>query len=137
MKQVLIIGAGNFGRHLIAALLESGCAVDVLDKEAAPCCEAQHLGCRVIRDNAWNLSGRKDIRFSDYDFCYLCLPDNQPLNLHVTESLRRVGAGQIVVRVKRAREAEFYLRAGADQVVCPEQFASRSLVQGMAGFSDT
>jgi len=137
MKHVLVIGAGNFGKHLIAALLESGCAVDVLDREAAPGYEPQRLGCRVIWDNAWNISGRKDIHFSDYECCYLCMPENQPLNLHVIESLRKMGAGRIVVRVKHAREAEFYLRVGANQVICPEQFASRSLVREIAGYPGT
>lgn len=134
MKQVLVIGAGNFGKLLICELIENGCAVDVIDKETTPHYALRCLGGRYIRNNAWNISTMKEVRFSDYDCCYLCMTASQPLNFHVIESLRKAGARRIVVRAKQAQEVELLLRAGADQVICPEQFTSKSLAQEIAGF---
>lgn len=129
MKRALVIGAGNFGRHLIQELLLRGCAVDVVDKEAAPQYALRDTACRYIRNNAWNLPAISEIRIPEYDCCYLCLGEAPGMGIHITETLRRAQARQIVVRIQRAQEAGLYIQAGAHRVICPAQAAGEILAR--------
>lgn len=130
MKRVLVIGAGNFGRHLVFELIRSGFAVDVVDKEAEPQYALRGSGCRCLACNAWNISASPQLLpIPEYECCYLCLSGNLALEQHVVACLRESGARRIVVRVKQPRNTKFFLRLGADQVVCPVQLASQVLAQ--------
>lgn len=132
MKRVLVIGAGNFGCHLIGALREQGCEVDVVDKEAGPQYALRNLGCRCVVNNVWNLPAVPGVQPADYDCCYLCIAPGLPVNLHAVQGLRRGGARRIVVRVKSAEEIPALSAAGADRVICPAQLAGRTLAQELA-----
>ena len=136
MKQVLIIGAGDFGRNLAYALREGGCCVDILDRNAASERFARAQGCRFFCSDAWNVSDLEGLSVSDYDCCYLCIPSSQPLGLSlscsVVKRLRQAGAQRVVVRINRLFDAEDLLQAGADEAVCPEYLAGRMLLSELA-----
>ena len=129
MKRTLVIGAGDFGLHLICELLDVGCVVDVMDKEAAPQYALRGKDCRYILRNAWNLETAADLSLVEYDCCYVCMGGSIDVQEHVTALLRQGNARRIVVRAKREQDIKHFLLAGADQVICPAQFTSHHLAQ--------
>lgn len=126
MKRALVIGAGHFGRMLVDDLLAKGFAVDVMDRDAAAEYPLRMLDIHFICNNGWNLPAAA-LPFAEYACCYVCIGPNQWMNRRIVEALRAKGVRQIVVRVHRRMEAQDCRDAGADRVICPDEFTSHAL----------
>lgn len=133
MKYALVIGAGNFGRHLIRELLDNECRVDVLEKDSDVANRLNGMTCRVIHNNAWNIASIPSLDIPSYDCCYLCIGPNIGMMERAIRGLRQQGARRIVVRSVRASDIPRCREAGADQVICPPQYVGNMLAQELAG----
>ena len=98
MKNILLIGAGRFGRHIamqLSQLEHQIMAVDI-DEER-------------IND------------ILSFDVCIVTIGGSFQNSLETTSLLKELGAKCVVSRAERDVHAKFLLRNGADHVIYPEK----------------
>ena len=107
MKNVLLIGAGRFGRHIAVQLSQLGHQVMAVDEDE-----------ERINDV---LPFLRSLGIGNYDVCIVTIGGSFQNSLETTSLLKELGAKCVVSRAERDVQAKFLLRNGADHVVYPEK----------------
>lgn len=121
MKNILIIGAGRFGRYAAIKLHALGHQVMVVDKDESqinqvlPFCSDARIG------DSTDTNFLKTLGVRNYDVCIVSIGDDFLSSLQTTFTLSELGARKIVSRATSHRQEKFLLRNGADAVVFPER----------------
>ena len=121
MKNVLVIGAGRFGKYTTMELHKLGHAVMVIDQDEErinrilPFCSDAQIGDSTDEEFMTTLG------ISDYDLCIVAIGDNFLSSLETTFLLSDLGAKKIVARATKDTQEKFLLRNGASAVVYPER----------------
>ena len=121
MKNVLLIGAGRFGRYTAQKLYELGhdvMAVDKSDKridKIMPYVTSARIGDAADKELLSTLG------IKDYDICVVAIGDAFLESLEITSLLKEMGAAKVVSRATSGTQEKFLLRNGADAVVFPER----------------
>ena len=127
MKNVLIIGAGEFGKHLARKLTELKNDVRLVDMDEAvidalsPALENTLIGdCR-------SMNVVKQIGVRDYDLVVVAVGGNFQASLEITSNLKECGARYIVSQCESDIQAKFLQMAGADKTVYAEKEAAEKV----------
>ena len=129
MKSVLIIGAGQFGRHVAKTMSELRCeimAVDIDEKcinDILPYVTGAQIG------DATNADFLKSLGIRNFDVCIVAVGEDFLNSLQITALLKELGAEMILSRARNDVQEKFLLRNGADEVVYPEKQSSSSLTR--------
>ena len=124
MKNVLIIGAGEFGKHLAHKLIELKNEVRLIDQdEAVIDALSPELENTLIGD-CRSMNVMKQIGVSDYDFVVVAVGGNFQASLEITSNLKECGARFIVSQCQSDIQAKFLQMAGADKTVYSEKEAA-------------
>ena len=121
MKNILLIGAGRFGRHLAMQMMQYGhqiMAVDISEErinEVLPYVTTAQIG------DSTNADFLRSLGIGNYDVCFVTISSSFQNSLETTSLLKELGAKCVVARAERDAQAKFLLRNGADQVVYPEK----------------
>ena len=121
MKNILLIGAGRFGRHLAIQMMLLGhqiMAVDISEERinsVLPYVTTAQLG------DSTNADFLRSLGIGNYDVCFVTISGSFQNSLETTSLLKELGAKCVVSRAERDVQAKFLLRNGADQVVYPEK----------------
>ncbi len=121
MKNILLIGAGRFGRHLAMQMMQFGhqiMAVDISEErinEVLPYVTTAQIG------DSTNADFLRSLGIGNYDVCFVTISSSFQNSLETTSLLKELGAKCVVSRAERDVQAKFLLRNGADQVVYPEK----------------
>ena len=127
MKNVLIIGAGEFGKHLAHKLIELKNEVRLIDQdEAVIDALSPELENTLIGD-CRSMHVMKQIGVSDYDFVVVAVGGNFQASLESTSSLKECGARFIVSQCQSDIQAKFLQMAGADKTVYSEKEAAEKV----------
>ena len=127
MKSVLIIGAGQFGRHVARTMSELRCeimAVDIDEKrinEILPYVTGAQIG------DATNADFLNSLGIGNYDVCIVTVGEDFLSSLQITALLKELGAEMILSRARNDVQEKFLLRNGADEVVYPEKQSARRI----------
>ena len=120
MKSFLVIGLGQFGRHLATRLSELGNEVMAIDRDeervaaVAPAVTAASVGdCQDEKVLA-------SLGVRNFDICFVCVRDDFQCSLEVTAMLKELGAQCVVARADRERQIRFLKKIGADHVIHTE-----------------
>ena len=127
MKNVLIIGAGEFGKHLAHKLIELKNEVRLIDQdEAVIDALSPELENTLIGD-CRSMNVMKQIGVSDYDFVVVAVGGNFQASLEITSNLKECGARFIVSQCQSDIQAKFLQMAGADKTVYSEKEAAEKV----------
>ena len=127
MKTNLVIGLGNFGRHLCENLISLGNEVMAVDTDeacvnaVAPFVTAAQIGDCTSTEVLETLGVR------NYDTCFVCIGEDFQNSLEVTSLLKEMGAKYVVSKAIREVQEKFLLRNGADEVIFPERDISEKI----------
>ena len=127
MKSVLIIGIGNFGKHLALKMQELGNDVMIIDQnesvieELSPIVTDAHIG------NCTNEAVLKSLGIKNFDICFVTIGDNFQSSLEITSILKDLGAKYVISKASLDIQAKFLLRNGADEVVYPDKDIAEKL----------
>ena len=110
MKNVLLIGAGRFGRHIAMQLSQLGHQVMAVDTNE-----------ERINDVLPFVTNAQIGDSTNVDVCFVTISGNFQNSLETTSLLKELGAKCVVSRAERDVQAKFLLRNGADNVVYPEK----------------
>jgi len=118
IMRILIIGAGDTGRHLARMLSGKGNEVIVVDKDKEKCkLVAEEADVYAINKDATDLSLYEEVDLRKLDVM-VAATDKDEVNLFVALIAREHGVPRIIVRVKDEKVARLLERVGIERAIC-------------------
>ena len=121
MKNVLLIGAGRFGRHIAVQLSQLGHQVMAVDEDEERINDVLPFVTNAQIGDSTNTEFLRSLGIGNYDVCIVIIGGSFQNSLETTSLLKELGAKCVVSRAERDVQAKFLLRNGADHVVYPEK----------------
>ena len=121
MKNVLLIGAGHFGRHIAMQLSQLGHQVMALDTDEERINDILPFVTKAQIGDSTNAELLRALGIRNFDVCFVTISGNFQNSLETTSLLKELGAKYVVSRAERDVQAKFLLPNGADNVVYPEK----------------
>lgn len=121
MKNILLIGLGQFGKHIAMQLNEMGheiMAVDINEERVnriLPFVTNAQIG------DSTDASFLESLGIGNFDICFVTIGGSFQNSLETTSLLKELGANLVISRAERDVQEKFLLRNGADRVVYPEK----------------
>lgn len=121
MKNVLLIGAGRFGRHIAMQLSQLGHQVMAVDTNEERISDVLPFVTNAQIGDSTNAEFLRSLGIGNFDVCIVTVSGNFQNSLETTSLLKELGAKCVISRAERDVQAKFLLRNGADHVVYPEK----------------
>ncbi len=121
MKSVLLIGLGNFGKHIALQLNRLGHQIMGVDHNEERVNDAMHLVTNAQIGDSTYADFLKSLGVDNYDLCIVAIGNDFQSSLETTCLLKEMGAKFVVSRAEKDGQAKFLLRNGADEVVYPDK----------------
>ncbi|MCR5741634.1 MAG: TrkA family potassium uptake protein, partial [Gammaproteobacteria bacterium] len=121
MKNVLIIGLGEFGKHLAMKLNQLKCEVCVIDQKAEIINMVQSDFANAYTGDCMNIHVLEELGIKDFDSCVVAIGQNFQASLEITSHLKELGAKYIISKASSEIQSKFLLLAGANETVYPER----------------
>ncbi len=132
MKQFAVIGLGSFGRRMVEELSDITTEIIIVDKDADLVERFKdRVGSAYITD-ALNEEAVKRIIPPGIDAAIVDLGDSIEASILVTNYLKKVGVGDIIVKATSDAHGEVLRLLGADTVIFPDLEAARRLTPMLA-----
>ncbi len=121
MKSILIIGMGEFGKHLGAKLLKLKNEVCVIDQKPEIINLIQSEYSNAYVGDCMQLPTLEELGISNFDVCVVATGSNFQASLEITSHLKELGAKHIIAKASSDIQSKFLRLAGADETVYPEK----------------
>ena len=121
MKNILLIGAGRFGRHIAMQLSQLGHQVMAVDINEERINDVLPFVTNAQIGDSTNEEFLSTLGIGNFDVCFVTISSNFQNSLETTSLLKELGAKSVVSRAERDVQAKFLLRNGANNVVYPEK----------------
>ena len=121
MKNILLIGAGRFGRHIAVYLSQLGHQIMTVDLNEERINDVLPFTTNAQIGDSTNPEFLRSLGIGNFDVCIVTVSGNFQNSLETTSLLKELGAKCVVSRAERDVQAKFLLRNGADHVVYPEK----------------
>ena len=121
MKNILLIGAGRFGRHIAMQLSQLGHQVMAVDTNEERINDVLPFVTNAQIGDSTNEAFLRTLGIRNFDVCFVTISSNFQNSLETTSLLKELGAQYVVSRAERDVQAKFLLRNGANNVVYPEK----------------
>lgn len=121
MKNVLLIGAGHFGRHIAMQLSQLGHQIMAVDTNEERINDVLPFVTNAQIGDSTNAGFLRSLGIGNFDVCIVTVSGNFQNSLETTSLLKELGAKCVISRAERDVQAKFLLRNGADHVVYPEK----------------
>jgi len=129
MKQVCIIGLGQFGCHLARTLAQMDCEVMVIDMNDEAVSAIRDDVQRAVITDVRNLEALKSVVTSDTDEVIVCLGESMEASILCTLHLRKIGVPCIRVKASSPDHASILQALGATEIIFPEQETAERMAQ--------
>ena len=120
-KSILLVGAGNFGKHIARKFNELGHDVIAIDQDEERINDVMPLVTSAQIGDSTNEDFLRTLGVDNYDVCIVTIGGDFQSSLETTSLLKELGAKKVVSRAERDGQAKFLLRNGADEIVYPEK----------------
>ena len=120
-KQIVVIGLGQFGKSVAAALAFIGHDVLALDRNEK---EVQNIASRVthaVQADATNEAILKDLGVGNADVAVVGIGERIESSVLVTILLKKMGIPYVIARANSELHGSILEKIGADKVVYPER----------------
>ena len=121
VKDILIAGAGRYGRYTAMKLHELGHQVMVVDRYEDRINEIMPYVSDARIGDCTDKGFLQTLGIHNYDLCIVAIGDDFLSSLQTTFTLDELGAKKIIARATSHRQEKFLLRNGASYVVFPER----------------
>ena len=121
MKNVLIVGAGRFGRFTAMKLGELGHQTMVIDRNEDHVAKILPYVTDAQIGDSTDEDFLKTLGIPDFDFCVVAIGDDFLSSLETTALLEELGAKKIISRATNENQEKFLKKNGATEVVFPER----------------
>ena len=120
-KSILLVGVGNFGKHIARKFNELGHEVMAIDQDEERINDVMSLVTSAQIGDSTNEDFLRTLGVDNYDVCIVTIGGDFQSSLETTSLLKELGAKKVVSRAERDGQAKFLLRNGADEIVYPEK----------------
>ena len=120
-KSILLVGVGNFGKHIARKFNELGHDVMAIDQDEERINDVMPLVTSAQIGDSTNEDFLRTLGVDNYDVCIVTIGGEFQSSLETTSLLKDLGAQKVVSRAERDGQAKFLLRNGADEVIYPEK----------------
>jgi trk system potassium uptake protein TrkA len=121
MKQVCIIGLGQFGLHLARTLARMDCDVLAIDIEDAPVAAVRDDVQHALITDVRSLDALKSVVTDQIDEAIVALGESLEASILCTLHLKEIGVKHIRAKASTNDHARILKAVGADDVIFPEQ----------------
>lgn len=127
MKSILVIGMGILGQNLAGKMQELGNDVMIVDKSEEVIQELSPIFQDSVVGDCTHEGVLRSLGVNNFDYCFVAIGENFYASLEITSILKDLGAKCVISKAKRARQAEFLKKIGADEVFYPEKEIAEKL----------
>ena len=120
-KSILLVGVGNFGKHIAQKFNELGHDVMAIDQDEERINDVMSLVTSAQIGDSTSEDFLRTLGVDNYDVCIVTIGGDFQSSLETTSLLKELGAKKVVSRAERDGQAKFLLRNGADEIVYPEK----------------
>lgn len=129
MKSILIIGMGEFGKHLANRLVELKAEVCVVDKNKDIIkVLAEQFENAYVADCTQDIALR-DFGIHNFDACVVAVGKDFQTSLVITSKLKEQKAKYIIAKASDDLQSKFLIMAGANETVYPEKDVATKIAQ--------
>lgn len=121
MKNVLLIGLGNFGSLIAQYLNEMGHEVMAVDQDEERVNKVMPYVTNALIGDSTDVTFLESLGVNNFDLCLVTISGDFQSSLETTSLLKELGGTFVVARAERSIQEKFLLRNGADAVVYPEK----------------
>ena len=121
MKNILLIGAGRFGRHIAVQLSQLGHQVMAVDTNEERINDVLPYVTNAQIGDSTNAEFLHSLGIGNFDVCLVTIGGSFQNSLETTSLLKELGAKCVVSRAERDVQEKILLRNGADHIVYPEK----------------
>lgn len=121
MKNILLVGAGRFGRHIAIQLSQLEHQIMTVDANEERINDVLPFTTNALIGDSTNAEFLRSLGIGNFDVCIVTISSNFQNSLETTSLLKELGAKCVVSRAERDVQAKFLLRNGADHVIYPEK----------------
>ncbi len=132
MKQVCVIGLGQFGSHLARTLARMRCEVLAIDADDARVAEIRDDVHRAVIADARNLDALRSLITPEIDEVVVCLGENMEASILCTLHLAKLGVPRIRAKASSRDHAAILKAVGAHEIVFPERETAERMAQRIA-----
>ncbi len=125
MKQFAIIGLGFFGKRMLEELIDTGCEILIVDKDAEV---IEHYKDKVAASYIADAISEEVIDRivpSTIDAAIVDLGDNLEVSILVTNYLKKLGVKRIITKAESDQHSEILDLVGATDIILPNREAAR------------
>ena len=121
MKSILLIGLGNFGKHIALELNRLNHQVMAIDDDEERINDILPYVTSAQIGDCTNMEFLNSLGVNNFDVCIVAIGSDFQSSLETTSNLKELGAKLVVSRASREVQAKFLLRNGADEILFPEK----------------
>lgn len=121
MKQILIIGLGELGKHLAYKFNELGNEVCIVDNNANNVQLMEESFPNAYIGDCMQKATLEKIGVKNFDICFVCIGSNFQASLEITSNLKELGAKYIIAKAISDLQSKFLIMAGANETIYPEK----------------
>lgn len=121
MKSFLVIGMGEFGKHLALELSKMKNEVCIVDTNSAIIDELSGFVTNAYTADCKRENTIKELGVNNYDACIVAIGESFQSSLEITSLLKEYGAKYIIAKAISSVQEKFLKMAGADETVYPEK----------------
>ncbi len=127
MKNILIIGAGEFGKHLANKMASLNNGIRILDADEKVIASLPDTFEDTMIGDGCNMNVIEQLGVPDFDICVVSVGGNFQSSLAITSNLKECKAKYIIAQCQSDLQAKFLKMAGADRTVYAEKEAAEKV----------
>ena len=120
MKKVLIIGVGEFGKHIAKRLTDLKDDICIVDSDREKIDQLVNVYDNLYVGDCMQVETLKQLGVKEFDVCIVAIGENFQASLEITSRLKECGAKYIISKAATEIQEKFLKMAGADETVYPE-----------------
>ena len=120
-KSILIVGVGNFGKHIAEEFNALGHDIMAIDQNEERINSVMPFVATAQIGDSTNKPFLKSLGIDSFDICFVTIGGDFQSSLESTSLLKELGAKMVVSRAERDGQEKFLRLIGADDVIYPEK----------------
>lgn len=131
MRQIAVIGLGNFGMTLATKLAEKKCQVLAVDVDKEKVQDVKDKVTQAVVADASERAALEELRIKDYDVACVSLGEKVDTSLLVTLHLKELGVKRIITKATSDAHGRALELVGATEIIFPEKDAAVRLASSL------
>ena len=129
MKQICVIGLGQFGTHLARTLAQAGCEVLAIDADDKAIAEIRDEVHHAVITDVRSLEALQSVVTPDVDEVIVSLGEDLEPSILCTLHLKQIGVKRIRAKASGRDHAAILKAVGASDVIFPERETAERMAQ--------